>query len=67
MPVPPVERPDSPAWFYCGDCGQAYDPQHGHACDPLGAPRGVLTGLGIAIVFWILVLAGVVTWRVRWP
>lgn len=64
---PPVELPSAEpvAWFYCDACGDPYDPQAGHACDPLGAPRGVLLGLGIALILWLLILAGLIGagWR----
>jgi hypothetical protein len=49
-------RPDDPA--VPGNLGEA---EHE---DDLGAARGMLTGLGIAVAFWAGVAVGMMIWQV---
>lgn len=66
-PPTPLTVREQPRWHFCGQCGAAYDPQRGHACDALGfGGHGIVLAAGIGLVFYVLALA-VLEARFGWP
>lgn len=51
------------AWLYCENCGEPYDAETEHACDPLSAARGIILALvGIVVLYLVVATATLELW-----